>query len=150
MELKMTKLNLLWASEMGTAMEVADNIALMAKEKSIDVNQVELNDVSMDDLVIMEKVLVVTSTTGDGDLPMMGEDFWTELSEAKINLSNIEYSVCALGDSSHFDFCGAGRKVDEKFQELGAKKILDRHECDGDTEGYEDWAKNVLEKLGFN
>ena len=145
----MTKLNLLWASEMGTAMEVADNIALMAKEKLIDVNQVELNDVSMDDLVIMEKVLVVTSTTGDGDLPMMGEDFWTELSDAKINLSNIEYSVCALGDSSHFDFCGAGRKVDEKFQELGAKKILDRHECDGDTEGYEDWSKNALEKLGF-
>ena len=36
--------------------------------------------------------------------------------------------MCALGDSSHFDFCGAGRKVDEKFQELGAKKILDRHE----------------------
>ena len=145
----MTKLNLLWASEMGTAMEVADNIALMAKEKSIDVNQVELNDVSMDDLVIMKKVLVVTSTTGDGDLPMMGEDFWIELSEAEINLSNIEYSVCALGDSSHFDFCGAGRKVDEKFQELGAKKILDRHECDGDTEGYEDWSKNALEKLGF-
>ena len=149
MELKMTKLNLLWASEMGTAMEVADNIALMAKEKSIDVNQVELNDVSMDDLVTMKKVLIVTSTTGDGDLPMMGEDFWTELSEAEINLSNIEYSVCALGDSSHFDFCGAGRKVDEKFQELGAKKILGRHECDGDTEGYEDWSKNALEKLGF-
>ena len=149
MELKMTKLNLLWASEMGTAMEVADNIALMAKEKLIDVNQAELNDVSMDDLVIMKKVLVVTSTTGDGDLPMMGEDFWIKLSEAEINLSNIEYSVCALGDSSHFDFCGAGRKVDEKFQELGAKKILDRHECDGDTEGYEDWSKNALEKLGF-
>jgi len=145
----MTKLNLLWASEMGTAMEVADNVASIAKEKSIDVNQVELNDVSMDDLVIMEKILVVTSTTGDGDLPMMGEEFWTKLSEAEISLSNIEYSVCALGDSSHFDFCGAGKKVDEKFQELGAKKILDRHECDGDTEGHEEWANNALEKLGF-
>ena len=42
----MTKLNLLWASEMGTAMEVADNVASIAKEKSIDINQVELNDVS--------------------------------------------------------------------------------------------------------
>ena len=145
----MTKLNLLWASEMGTAMEVADNVASIAKEKSLDVNQLELNDVSMDDLVTMKKVLIVTSTTGDGDLPMMGEEFWKELSEAEISLSNVEYSVCALGDSSHFDFCGAGKKVDEKFQELGAKKILDRHECDGDTEGHEDWAKNALEKLGF-
>ena len=145
----MTKLNLLWASEMGTAMEVADNVASIANEKSIDINQVELNDVSMDDLVTMKKVLIVTSTTGDGDLPMMGEEFWTELSEAEISLSNVECSVCALGDSSHFDFCGAGKKVDERFQELGAKKILDRHECDGDTEGHEDWAKNALEKLGF-
>ena len=92
----MTKLNLLWASEMGTAMEVADNVALIAKEKSIDVNQVELNDVSMDDLVGMKKVLVVTSTTGDGDLPMMGEDFWTELSEAKINLSNKLLTFCGI------------------------------------------------------
>tara|TARA_Y100001936_G_C16085977_1_gene681784 strand:- start:2322 stop:2771 length:450 start_codon:yes stop_codon:yes gene_type:complete len=149
MESKMTKLNLLWASEMGTAMEVADNVASIAKEKSIDVNQAELNDISMDDLANMKKVLIVTSTTGDGDLPMMGEEFWTELSEAEINLSNIEYSVCALGDSSHFDFCGAGKKVDERFEKLGAKKVLDRHECDGDTEGHEEWAKNALERLNF-
>ncbi len=145
----MTKLNLLYASEMGTAMEVADNVSEIAKNKSIDVDQAELNDISMDDLLTMSKVLIVTSTTGDGDLPMMGEVFWEELSKANIDLKNIEYSVCALGDSSHFHFCGAGKKVDEKLEELGAKKVLERHECDGDTEGYEEWASISLEKLGF-
>ena len=75
----MTKLNLLYASEMGTAMEVADNVSEIAKNKSIDVDQAELNDVSMDDLLTMNKVLIVTSTTGDGDLPMMGEIFWQEI-----------------------------------------------------------------------
>ena len=116
----MTKLNLLYASEMGTAMEVADNVSEIAKNKSIEVDQAELNDVSMDDLLTMNKVLIVTSTTGDGDLPMMGEVFWEELSKAEIDLKNIEYSVCALGDSSHFHFCGAGNKVDEKLEGLGA------------------------------
>ena len=39
--------------------------------------------------------------------------------------------------------------VDKKLEELGAKKVLERHECDGDTEGYEEWAAISLEKLGF-
>ncbi|MBP57277.1 MAG: hypothetical protein CML89_06190 [Rhodobiaceae bacterium] len=145
----MTKLNLLYASEMGTAMEVADNVALIVKEKSIDINQAELNDISMDELSNMNKVLIITSTTGDGDLPMMGEVFWEELSKTQINLKDVEYSVCALGDSSHFHFCGAGKKVDERLEELGARKVLDRHECDGDTEGYEEWATQSLDKLGY-
>ena len=145
----MTKLNLLYASEMGTAMEVADNVALIVKEKSIDINQAELNDISMDELSNMNKVLIITSTTGDGDLPMMGEVFWEELSKTQINLKDVEYSVCALGDSSHFHFCGAGKKVDARLEELGARKVLDRHECDGDTEGYEEWATQSLDKLGY-
>ncbi len=80
---------------------------------------------------------------------MMGEVFWEELSKTQINLKDVEYSVCALGDSSHFHFCGAGKKVDERLEELGARKVLDRHECDGDTEGYEEWATQSLDKLGY-
>ena len=96
----------------------------------------------------MNKLLIITSTTGDGDLPMMGEEFWNELSESELDLSAMEYSVCALGDSSHHDFCGAGKKVDTRLEELGAKKVLDRQECDGDTEGSEEWAELAMEKLG--
>ena len=144
----MTKLNIVYASEMGAAMDVADKTEAIAKDKGIDVVQFGMDSVSMEDLKSMNKLLIITSTTGDGDLPMMGEDFWSELSVSDLNLSSIEYSVCALGDSSHHDFCGAGKKVDGRLQELGAKKVLDRQECDGDTEGSEEWAELAMEKLG--
>ena len=144
----MTKLNIVYASEMGAAMDVADKTEAIAKDKGIDVAQFGMDSVSMEDLKSMNKLLIITSTTGDGDLPMMGEDFWNELSVSDLNLSSIEYSVCALRDSSHHDFCGAGKKVDGRLQELGAKKVLDRQECDGDTEGSEEWAELAMEKLG--
>jgi|TARA_B110000438_G_scaffold36586_1_gene36330 sulfite reductase alpha subunit-like flavoprotein len=144
----MTKLNIVYASEMGAAMDVADKTEAIAKDKGIDVVQFGMDSVSIDDLKIMNKLLIITSTTGDGDLPMMGEDFWSELSVSDLDLSSIEYSVCALGDSSHHDFCGAGKKVDGRLQELGAKKVLDMQECDGDTEGSEEWAELAMEKLG--
>jgi sulfite reductase (NADPH) flavoprotein alpha-component len=144
----MVKLNIIYASEMGTAMDVADRTEAIAKEKNIDVIQFGMDSVSMNDLMAMNKLLIITSTTGDGDLPMMGEEFWNELSESELDLSAMEYSVCALGDSSHHDFCGAGKKVDTRLEELGAKKVLDRQECDGDTEGSEEWAELAMEKLG--
>ena len=144
----MVKLNIVYASEMGTAMDVADRTETIAKEKGIDVIQFGMDSVSMDDLKTMSKLLIITSTTGDGDLPMMGEEFWNELSEGELDLSTMEYSVCALGDSSHHDFCGAGKRADARLEELGAKKVLDRQECDGDTQGSEEWAELAMKKLG--
>ena len=32
----------------------------------------------MNDLLSMKKVAIVTSTTGEGDLPTNGEDFWVQ------------------------------------------------------------------------
>ena len=143
------KLNILWASMSGTAENVANTLNEKAKSMGFDTNQLELNQVTMNDLLSMKKVAIVTSTTGEGDLPTNGEDFWDDLKNSNENFKDLKYSVCALGDSSHDIFCGAGKKVDERFEKLGAKKVLDRHECDGDTEGHEEWAKNALERLNF-
>jgi len=68
----MAKLNILYASVMGNAIDVADNTYLLASEKGIEAEQFELNDISIEDLRNMKKLLIVTSTTGNGDLPVMG------------------------------------------------------------------------------
>ena len=60
--------------------------------------------------------MFITSSTGDGDLPMMGEDFWAALENADISLKNLKYSVCALGNRNYFSFCGAGKKIDGSFK----------------------------------
>ena len=141
------KLNILWASMSGTAENVANLLNEKAKTSGFETDILELNQVTMNDLTQMKNVAIVTSTTGEGDLPTNGEDFWEDLKNTDKNFQNLKYSVCALGDSSHDIFCGAGRKVDERLVKLGAHKILDRQDCDGSDEGSEQWGNSFLDKI---
>ena len=143
----MSKLNILFATMWGNAEDVAKRTEELAKEKGLETNVQEMNEISIEDLKQMESVAFVTSTTGQGDFPTNGESFWDLLSKEESKLENLKYSVCALGDSSHDVFCGAGKKLDEKLSNLNAIKILDRQECDGDDTGSEEWAQQFLEKI---
>ena len=142
-----TKLNILWASMSGTAENVAKQFETKAIDANFDVNIAELNDVSMNELSEMENVAIITSTTGVGDLPTNGDEFWADLEKSTINLSNVKYSVCALGDSSHEIFCGAGKAISKKLDELDGNKIIENLECDGDTEGTQEWSNKFLDIL---
>ena len=142
-----TELNILWASMSGNAEDVAKILNDKAQKMGFITNKVELNDVSMTDFAKMKNVAIVTSTTGEGDLPTNGEDFWDDLNASSKELQNLNYSVCALGDRSHDIFCGAGKKVDEKLIQLKANKVLDRQECDGDDSGSDEWGNSFLEKI---
>jgi len=141
----MVKVNILWASMFGTAEDVAIDVHEKVKDKGVEI--FEMNDVSMEDFQAMENVVFVSSSTGQGDVPTNGENFYSELEKAELDLSKTKYAVCALGDSSHTYFCGAGKKVDERLQQLGAVRVLDRQECDGDDAGSDDWAENFLTRL---
>ena len=146
----MTKLNIIYASEMGTAMAVAEDVEVTAKNKGIDTELSEMDEVSLVSLQDMERVMVVISSTGDGDVPMMGEEFWAAIEKVDIDLSKMKYSVCALGDKMYFNFCGAGKKIDQRLFELGAARVSERHECDRGTDGWEEWAEKTLLKLGYD
>ena len=141
------ELNILWASMSGNAEDVAKLLNDKAQKMGFITNKVELNDVSMTEFASMKNVAIITSTTGEGDLPTNGEDFWDDLNASSKELQNLNYSVCALGDRSHDIFCGAGKKVDEKLIQLKANKVLDRQECDGDDTGSGEWGNSFLEKI---
>ncbi len=67
-------------------------------------------------------VLVVTSTTGQGDLP----DGIVPLFEAIKAIGwqpELKYGLIALGDSTYENFCGGGRQFDELLQEQGASRV---------------------------
>ena len=101
----MTKINVIYASEMGTAMGIADDVIELASSKGIETSLNEMNDISIDQLRSISAAMFIISSTGDGDLPMMGEDFWSALENSNITLKNLKYSVCALGDRNYFSFC---------------------------------------------
>jgi len=87
----------------------------------------------------------VTSTWGDGDPPDNAIAFWNFLNaESAPRLEHLQYSVLALGDSSYADFCGAGKKFDTRLEQLGAKRIQPRVDCDKD---YEPAAKGWVDSI---
>ena len=141
----MSTINIIWASMFGTAEDVAYDVFEDQKSNGVAIH--EMNDVSMDQFKEMNNVIFVTSTTGVGDVPTNGEEFWTELEKADLDLKETKYAVCALGASYHKEFCGAGRKIDARMEELGAERVSEIHKCDDDDEGAREYSVAVIKKI---
>ncbi|SFN09815.1 Flavodoxin [Izhakiella capsodis] len=68
-------------------------------------------------------VLIVTSTTGQGDLPDSIVPLFQGIKDKLGHLPQLRYGIIALGDSSYDCFCGAGKQFDMLLQEQGAKRL---------------------------
>ena len=66
--------------------------------------------------------LIVTSTTGQGDLPDNIRSLFSALQDAGWQ-PTMRYGLIALGDSSYERFCQAGKQFDALLQEQGASRI---------------------------
>ena len=140
-------LDILYATQTGNAETVAKKLQLLAKNQGFNVNLVEMNYHNINSFSQLRNVAIVTSTYGNGEVPDMGIDFWEELKSSKVEMTNLRYGLIALGDKSHEIFCGAGKAISKKLDELKCTKVIQNLECDGDTEGTYEWSIKFLEKL---
>ena len=141
------KLDIIYATQTGNAEEVAQNLSSLAKNQGFIVNIDEMNNYTIDQFRKLKNVAIVTSTYGDGDVPEMGIEFWKDLESSTIKIKNLNYGLIALGDRSHEIFCGAGKAISKKLEELDGKKVIENLECDGDTEGTQEWSVKFLDIL---
>lgn len=68
-------------------------------------------------------VLVVTSTTGQGDLPDSIVPLYEGIKDKVGYQPELRYGLIALGDSTYANFCGGGKKFDALLQEQGAARV---------------------------
>ncbi|TBU99774.1 flavodoxin [Stutzerimonas kirkiae] len=79
-----------------------------------------------------QALLVVTSTTGMGELPDTFVGLYSEIRDRFPAWSGLPGGVIALGDSSYGDtFCAAGELIRELYQELGIREVQPMLRLDG-------------------
>ncbi|WPP50717.1 assimilatory sulfite reductase (NADPH) flavoprotein subunit [Catalinimonas niigatensis] len=145
-------LRILFGSHTGNCEELAQELQVRAKERGIDVEVSDMASFKPRDLKKISHLAVLVSTHGIGEPPVMAEEFYNFLHGKKApDLSHMQFSVLALGDTSYAHFCQTGKDIDQVLEKLGATRISDRVDCDVDfEEDAEKWMHALLSKLEQN
>jgi sulfite reductase alpha subunit-like flavoprotein len=135
---------ILWGSETGTAQGLAEMTESRLKDAGHTARAVSIGNVKLNQLAGFNKVLVLTSTWGDGEPPSNAIDMWEALQKEKVDLSKTAFSVLSLGDTAYPLFCKCGKDFDEFLAKQGAQRIHPRVDCDLDYDAnFDKWLKGV-------
>jgi sulfite reductase (NADPH) flavoprotein alpha-component len=139
----------LYGSQTGSSEGLARRFAKEAKKLGFETRVAGMENHSTIDLTKEKRLIIITSTYGDGEMPDNAQAFWEYLKNGTApRLENLEYSVLALGDRNYVQFCQAGKAFDARFEQLGAKRIHSRVDCDVDYEGPStEWFGGLMKSL---
>ena len=129
-------------------------------------NTTNTNEGKMKMMMTRHALVIVCSTTGNGDPPENATRFvrhikkpppttaaaTSSLSSPTLPLTNVSYSVLALGDTNYDKFCEVGKVLDKKLADWGGKRaqpLVCADEATGLEDTVEPWMENVLDKLAL-
>ncbi len=143
------KLTIIFASQTGNAKGVAEALEQEAQAAGIAVQLFDASDYKGKDLAKETHVIFVASTNGEGEAPDNALELHEFLQSKKApKLPNLQYGVIGLGDSSYEFFCQTGKDFDTFLEKLGAKRFIDRVDCDVDYDApAAEWRAKALESV---
>ncbi|MEM6600951.1 MAG: assimilatory sulfite reductase (NADPH) flavoprotein subunit [Verrucomicrobiota bacterium] len=143
------KVDVFYGSESGNAEGLAYDTQKALKQAGLAASVNDLADTRITDLSKVSHALIITSTWGDGEPPDSAVAFHEALmAEKELNLHDLQFSVCALGDTSYEKFCQTGKDFDGRLETLGAQRMVDRQDCDVDyDEPFQQWLESVTSAL---
>lgn len=147
------KVAILSGTVYGTAEDVARHAANRLKAAGFDTwhgPRAQLQDILE---FAPQALLVVTSTTGMGELPDGLLPLYSQIRERVPAWQGLPGGVIALGDASYGDtFCGGGELIRELYAELGVREViemlrLDASETVTPESDAEPWLERFAEAL---
>lgn len=124
----MAQIDIVVGTVYGAAMLVAETLSAQLQQAGHECQI--FDEAVLEDLDASRFLLVITATTGQGDIPPNLQPFAAALADRAPYMKGGRYALIAMGDSSYEHFCGAGRQLDGLLQELGARALLPRLEID--------------------
>ncbi|MGH8354848.1 MAG: flavodoxin [Pseudomonas sp.] len=119
------KVAILSGSVYGTAEEVARHAERVLKAAGFDAWHNPRAGLAELQAFAPEAFLVVTSTTGMGELPDNLQPLYYAIRDHLPAWHGLPGAVIALGDSSYGDtYCAGGEQVRELYAELGIREVL--------------------------
>ncbi|WP_303918541.1 sulfite reductase flavoprotein subunit alpha [Draconibacterium sediminis] len=142
-------LMVLYGTKSGNSKTVAEELAKQLHRQNIEHRVSNISKFKPQQLKDVEGALLVVSTHDDGEPPVKARKFYRQLQAADMpGLEQLQFAVCALGDSSYDSFCEAGKTLEKLLKELGAKEMLTRKDCDEEfAQPAVEWIKEVLTRL---
>ncbi|MEM0993464.1 MAG: sulfite reductase flavoprotein subunit alpha [Bacteroidota bacterium] len=139
-------ITIIYGTQTGNAEAMANEAANVAKKNGLAPQVLDMGDIDLATLAQTERILVVTSTYGEGEMPDNAQVLWDDItSDSAPRFEGSYFSVLALGDTSYDGFCEAGIQWDKRLEQLGAQRVLDRVDCDVDYEAPSmEWIEKVI------
>ena len=137
---------ILYGSQSGNAEIIAIELAQAAKQYNLLAVAVKMNAMDLPLLTKIERLLIITSTFGEGDMPDNAENLWQLINTDEApDLSHLHYAVLALGDSDYANFCRAGKSWNRRLSDLNAQATQEIILCDADyVDQAEQWKASIL------
>ncbi|KAF2144230.1 uncharacterized protein K452DRAFT_357129 [Aplosporella prunicola CBS 121167] len=144
-----------YGSETGNAEEIAAQLSQLTRRLRIWTTIKPLNALKPQELESATVVLIVISTTGQGDLPRNAQALFKQLRSKRLPadfLKNVTFASFGLGDSSYTQFNYAHRKLKNRLEQLGAQRLIDAGEGDeqhpeGVDATFIPWVETLRKKL---
>ncbi|SDI34967.1 assimilatory sulfite reductase (NADPH) flavoprotein subunit [Paenibacillus naphthalenovorans] len=143
------EVTVLFGSQTGNSQGLAKKLSKKLEERGFQVSLSSMADFKPNSLKKVQNLLIVVSTHGEGEPPDNAIAFYEFLySKRAPQLEGTQFSVLALGDTSYEFFCQTGKDFDKRLEELGARRLTPRVDCDVDfEEPAAEWMNRVLESL---
>ncbi|AWK40650.1 NADPH-dependent assimilatory sulfite reductase flavoprotein subunit [Photorhabdus laumondii subsp. laumondii] len=126
-------ITLISASQTGNARRLAEQLREDLLAQKLNVNLFNAGDYKFKQIAQEKILIIIASTQGEGEPAEEAVALYKYLYSKKVpKLNDTVFAVFGLGDTSYERFCQAGKDFDNRLNELGAQRLLER--VDGDVE----------------